>query len=53
MLSLPAFYLHSQLIYDFKDGGGSFGLMSLHPEEIAADDKEKFRKIGVEIPSML
>lgn len=42
-----------QLIYDFKDGGGSFGLMSLHPDQIPKEDKERFKKIGVEIPSML
>lgn len=42
-----------QLIYDFKDGGGTFGLLSLHPEEIVSEDKEKFKKIGVDIPSML
>ena len=44
---------HHQLIYDFKDGGGTFGLMSLHPDEILPEDKEKFRKIGVQIPNMM
>ena len=39
-----------QLIYDFKDGCGSFGLISLHPEKL--NDKE-FDLIGVEIPSMM
>ena len=42
-----------QLIYDFKDGGGTFTLMSLHPDEILAEDVERFEKIGVEIPSMM
>ena len=42
-----------QLIYDFKDGGASFGLISLHPEQISDEDVTKFRKIGVEIPSMM
>lgn len=46
-------FLLSQLIYDFKDGGGSVGLMSLHPDQIAKDDVEKYKKIGVQIPSML
>jgi len=40
------------LIYDFKDGGGSLGLISLLPDEIPEEDKLKFSKIGVEIPSM-
>jgi len=40
------------LIYDFKDGGGSLGLISLLPDEIPEEDKSKFLKIGVEIPSM-
>ena len=47
------FWFFVQLIYDFKDGGGSIGLMSLHPDKIPKDDMEKFRKIGVEMPSML
>jgi len=42
-----------QLIYDFKDGGASFGLISLLPDEIREEDKSKFVKIGVEIPSMM
>ena len=42
-----------QLIYDFKDGGASFGLISLLPDEIPEEDKSKFLKIGVEIPSMM
>ena len=45
-------YLPLQLIYDFKDGGGSFGLISLHPDNIPEEDQSKFLKIGVEIPSM-
>jgi len=40
------------LIYDFKDGGGSLGLISLHPDAIPKEDKSKFEKIGVEIPSI-
>ena len=42
-----------QLIYDFKDGGGSFGLISLHPEKLSSEDRSKFDRIGVEIPSMM
>ena len=41
-----------QLIYDFKDGGGSLGLISLHPDQLPEEDKLKFKKIGVNIPSM-
>jgi len=40
------------LIYDFKDGGGSFGLISLLPDKIPEEHKLKFLKIGVEIPSL-
>ena len=42
-----------QLIYDFKDGGGTFGLMSLHPDKISEEDRKRFKKIGVLMPSML
>lgn len=41
-----------QLIYDFKDGGASLGLISLHPSQLREAEKAKFRKIGVKIPSM-
>ena len=41
-----------QLIYDFKDGGGSFGLISLLPDALPEEEKEKFLRIGVQIPSM-
>ncbi|CAI8052619.1 E3 ubiquitin-protein ligase rnf213-alpha [Geodia barretti] len=43
---------HQQLIYEIKDGGGSFGLLSLNPDELPSDDVIKFEKIGVQIPSM-
>jgi len=49
--SIP-FFLPSQLIYDFKDGGSTLGLISLHPESLPEHDKMKFKKIGVIIPSM-
>ena len=42
-----------QLIYDFRDGGGTFGLISLHPDQISDEEIAKFRRIGVEIPSMM
>jgi hypothetical protein len=44
---------HQQLIYDFADGGGSLGLICLLPDnpELQAE-KERFKKIGVEIPSL-
>ena len=41
-----------QLIYDFKDGGASLGLITLHPEKLPEADKAKFSRIGVKIPSM-
>ena len=51
LLCLPPL-LPSQLVYDFKDGGGSLGLISLHPDKLLDQDKMKFKKIGVKIPSM-
>ena len=41
-----------QLIYDFKDGGASLGLISLHPEKLPEEDTINFRNIGIKIPSM-
>ena len=42
-----------QLIYDFSDGGASLGLISLLPDDPNLQaDKDKFTKIGVEIPSL-
>ena len=55
-LSLQSeFYFFSllKLIYEFKDGGGSFGLLSLNPDELPSDDVVKFERIGVKIPSMM
>ena len=43
---------HFQLIYDFKDGAGSIGLITMHPDEIEDADKERFLNIGIEIPTM-
>lgn len=40
-----------QLIYNFKDGGASFDLISLHPNQLKKADMAKFRRIGVYIPS--
>lgn len=51
--SIKCFYLCSQLIYDFKDGGASIGLISLNPSDIKDEDKEKFEKIGIKIPSKM
>jgi len=42
----------SQLIYDFKDGGASLGLISLHPDQLPDEDKRRFKNIGVKVPSM-
>ena len=44
--------IYIQLIYDFKDGDGSLGLISLNPDLIPTEDEMKFRSIGVQIPSM-
>jgi len=41
-----------QLIYDYKDMGASFGLISLHPEKLLESEKIFFKKIGIKIPSM-
>ena len=45
--------LVAQLIYDFKDGGGSFGLLSLLPDRLPKQEKAKFEKIRVIMPSMM
>ena len=47
------FVLPLQLIYDFRDGGGSFGLLSLHPDKLPDQQRTKFQKIGVRVPSMM
>lgn len=44
-LLIPSF----QLIYDFKDGGGSLDLISLHADKISQADRAKFINIGVNI----
>ena len=41
-----------QLIYDFKDGGGSFGLISRHPDMLEESRREKYEKLGVKIPQI-
>ena len=41
----------SQLIYDFKDGGGSFGLLSLRPEQLSDEERSNFERIGFQLPS--
>ena len=48
---LLTFFL--QLIYDFKDGGSSLGLISLHPDKLKEGDTAKFKEIGVNVPSMM
>ena len=45
--------LSMQLIYDFKDGGGSFGVLSLNPDHLNEEEKENFTILGIEIPSMM
>ena len=42
-----------QLIYDFKDGGGSLGVLSLNPDQLDKEEKENFTKLGIDIPSMM
>jgi hypothetical protein len=46
-----SFRTHQQLIYDFKDGGLTLGLIFLRPDELSDEEKTNFEKIGVEIPS--
>ena len=41
-----------QLIYDIKDGGGSFGLITLNAGMVSQADRDKFSKIGVNVPHM-
>ena len=43
--------LSLQLIYDFRDGGGSFGLLSLHLENLPEENRKKYKKIGFELHS--
>ena len=50
MYYLPAIM---QLIYDFKDGGGSIGLILRSPGDISDDEKEAFKKIGIQIPTVM
>ena len=52
LLTFKLSVIFLQLIYDFKDGGGSFGLITLNPEKVPEEDRVKFSKIGVLIPSM-
>ena len=40
-----------QLIYDFRDGGGSFGLLTLHPDQLSEEDRQKFTRIGFQLHS--
>ena len=42
-----------QLIYDFKDGGGTLGVLSLNPGQLHEEEKEQFTKLGIQIPSMM
>ena len=38
-----------QLIYDFRDGGGSFGFLSLRPENMPENELEEYKMIGFEL----
>ena len=42
-----------QLIYDIRDGGGSLDLITLHADKVLQVDRDKFKNIGVNIPSMM
>ena len=46
-------FLFNKLIYDYKDCGGSFGLISLQPQNLPEEEKTAFENIGVEVPSMM
>ena len=40
-----------QLIYDLDEkGGGTLGIISLVPDQIPKSERDKFEKIGLEIP---
>lgn len=42
----------AQLIYDFKDGGSTFGLFSLNAN-LDPSDRELFGKLGIEMHSVM
>ena len=45
-------HAHQQLVYDFKSGSASFLFLSLNPDKLNHDEREKLDKIGVRIPSL-
>lgn len=51
--SLSSYLFTPQLIYDFKDGGASIGLISLNPGQMEEEEKDKFERIGIKIPSKM
>lgn len=48
---LASFYA-VKLIYDFKDGGSTFGLFSLNAN-LDPSDRELFEKLGIEMHSVM
>ena len=42
-----------QLIYDFKEGEGTFGLLAANPQDISPEKKKIFQSLGFDIPSAL
>ena len=44
--------MYIQLIYEQHGGGGSIDLITLYPDDIPQKDKEDFRALGLEIPTM-
>ena len=51
--ALLLFFSCLQLIYDFRDGGGSFGMLSLRPEMLSNEVRANFKKIGFKLPSRM
>ena len=41
-----------QLVYEFKDGGNSFHVITRYPDNILQRKRETFRLIGANIPTM-
>ena len=47
-----ASFCATKLIYDFKDGGSTFGLFSLNAN-LDPSDRELFAKLGIEMHSIM
>ena len=43
---------HQQLVYDVKNESGSILFLSINPDKLDSDEREKLEKVGIEIPSV-